>query len=623
MPFSLARPHGATPSCVFALLSVLATPPAFAQTLAAAAFPPVIVTATRSPQRAEDALADITVIDQDEIERAGPGGLAALLQRQPGVEITRNGGPAGVSSVFLRGTNRGQTIVLIDGVRVGSASTGAATLEAIPLTDIERIEILRGPASGLYGADAIGGVIQVFTRRGGDALSGGAQAGYGTYETREASGSIAGAAGPVRFAVSGSHRTSRGFNAVTNPDDFNFNPDRDGYAADSGGANAQWTWAPGQVLGGGYLRSRVDAQYDGGPGHDDRTITVIETTRLTSDNRLGPRWLSRITIGESTDDSVSRTGFGDFPFRTRERQYAWLTDMQALAGALTLGAERREERVATDAGFTVTGRDTNAVLALYQWRGGAHAAQANVRYDDSSQFGGRTTGGVRYAYRLSPALELSAAASTAFKAPSFNDLYYPDFSNPALRPETARNFEAGATWRASTMLAGNAFAWEARAVAYRNRVRDLIVFECDAQFVCAPQNVADATLSGATFVLDARHGGTSMVASLDVQDPRDDRTDLLLPRRARQHGAIKLARQWGPVTLATEFVASSHRFDDVDNARRLGGYGIVNVTAEWALARDWSLLVRGDNVFDRQYELAANYSTGGATVFAGLRWLPR
>ncbi len=529
-----------------------------------------------------------------------------------------------MSGIFLRGTNRGQAIVLIDGVRVMSASSGAATVEAIPLDEIDHIEILRGPASGLYGADAIGGVIQVFTRRGGSSTTGAVRAGYGTYDTREASGSIAGAAGPVRFAVSGSHRASRGFNAVSDPADFNFDPDRDGYLC--GRRHRQCAMDVGARAGAGRhvpaqparraIRCRARTRRSHDHGRRDRAGCEQTTGSRATGCPASPS-------GQSTDDSVSRTGFGDFPFRTRERQYAWLQRPDAARGALTLGLERREERIAADAGFAVTARDTNAALALYQWRGGPHALQANVRRDDSSQFGGRNTGGGRYAFQLSRELEVSASAGTAFKAPSFNDLYFPGFSNPALRPETSRNVEAGVTWRASTVAGTVPIAWEATGVAYRNLVRDLIVFQCDAQFACAPQNVSDATLAGVTFGLDARRGDTSLTASLDLQDPRDERTDHLLPRRARRHGAINVAQRWGAVILTAEFVASSARYDDVDNLRRLAGYGIVNMTAQWTLAPGWSLLVRADNVFDKPYELAANYATGGAMLFAALRWQSR
>jgi len=598
--------------------------PSHAQVPAApAALPPIVVTASRAAQPLAELLADVTLIGPDEIARAGAQTITDLLQRQPGVEIVRNGGPGAVSGVFLRGANAAQTLVLIDGLRVGSSSTGATTLEAIPLEQIERIEILRGPASSLCGADAIGGVIQVFTRRGGKGFSANASAGGGTHGTWLASGGAGGSAGAVTYALQVGARGSDGFNAIVDPANFSFNPDRDGYSSANVSANGSAQWAPGQSLDVRYLRNRLDAQFDAGLGHDDRTVTVVETWQVESRNALTPFWVSRLSAGDAIDDSVSKTGFGDFPFRTTQRQYAWQNEL-ALAqftpapGTLTAGYERREERVATDAGFAVTSRDTDAFFSIYRLLHGAHALQANLRHDHSTQFGGRTTGTIAYGYRISPSLRVNASYGTGFKPPTFNDLYFPDFSNPALVPETSRNVEGGVQW--THPIGGGDGTLEARATAYRNRVRELIVFECGA-FSCAPQNVARATLEGVTASLDLRvASGASARVSLDVASPKDDETGNLLPRRARRHGTLAFGQPLGPVRVGVELVASSHRYDDAANTVRLGGYAIVNLTAEWQVQPRLTAFVRADNVLDRNYELAAGYATGGATVFGGVRW---
>jgi vitamin B12 transporter len=587
-----------------------------------AVLPPLVVTASRAPQPIPELHADVTVIGRDEIARVGPGTLTDLLQRQPGVAIVRNGGPGGVSGVFLRGANAAQTLVLIDGVRVGSSSTGAATLEAIPTELIDRIEILRGPASALYGADAIGGVIQVFTRRGERGFNANASAGGGTHGTWTATAGASGAADRLSYAVQVGARASDGFNAIVDPANFSFNPDRDGYRSANAAASGSAQWAPGHGVDVQLLRNRLDAQFDAGPDHGDRTITVLETARVASRNALAPWWTSLVSAAVAIDDSVSKSGFGDFPFRTMQRQYAWQNDVDlarlgAPAGALTAGYERREERVATNAGFAVSARDTDALFAIYRLAAGAHALQANLRHDDSTQFGGRTTGSIAYGYALSRAWRVHAGYGTAFKPPTFNDLYFPDFSNPALAPETSRNVEAGVAW-ADTI---GATALDARVVAYRNRVRDLIVFQCDASFVCAPQNVARATLRGATLVAGARFAnGATASGSVDIASPVDDDSGNLLPRRARRHATLALAQPLGPARVGIEAVASSRRFDDAANTVPLAGYAIVNLTAEWQVAPRFAAFVRADNVLDRDYELAAGYATGGAIVFAGVRW---
>ncbi|MEP7061077.1 MAG: TonB-dependent receptor [Betaproteobacteria bacterium] len=587
--------------------------------------PPLFVTATRVPQPFATLLADVTVIDADAIARSGADSLAELLQRQPGVEIVQNGGRGGTSGMFIRGSNANQAVVLVDGLRVSSSSSGTTALEAIPLGQVERIEILRGPASSMYGSDAIGGVVQVFTRNGDDGMHANATIGSGRYGTWEGGAGVSGGGSGWRGAVQVSGARSQGFNAIDNPGNFSFDADRDGYRNRGVSANGGYDWSPGQALTAHYFRSRLDAQYDGGDAFDDRTVTTLESYGLASVNKLTPQWTSRLTAGSGSDESVSKTGLGDFPFRTRQRQYAWqnefdvgsqLADWQVTRALATLGVERREETVATDDAFVVTTRDTDAVFGAWQMAIGAHALQANVRHDNATQFGNRSTGAVAYGLRISPAWRVTASYGNAFKAPSFNDLYFPGFSNPDLAPEKSRNVEGSIHWNGSV----DGVALDASVVAYRNRLTDMILFVCDADFNCAPQNVAHATLAGATLAGSAAWRDTTLRASIDLASPEEDATGHLLPRRARRHmslGAMQRVAAWH---IGAEVVASSERFDDAANLRRLGGYAIVNLTAQWALAHGITLFLRADNVLDKRYELVADYATGGAQWFGGMRW---
>ena len=613
---SYRNPGGAR--ALATLLLLLATLDARAQP--EAVLEPVVVTAARMPQRFTDLVADVTVIDAQAIRRSGAQSLAELLQRQPGVEIVQNGGPGASSGVFLRGANTAQTLVLVDGLRVSSSTAGATALEAIPLEQIERIEILRGPSSSLYGADAIGGVIQVFTRKPATALQANATAGYGTHDTVLGTAGVSGGNDVMRGSLQIGARRSAGFNSIVNPANFAYDPDRDGYRDHDVSAQGALTLATGHEASAQFFRSRLDNQFDAGDGFDDRTVTTLTAWQLALRDRFLPAWESRVSAGEGEDESVSKLASGDSPFRTRQRQYAWQNEVSLdAAGAthrVTVAVERREERVATDPPFPVTLRTTNSVTAVYSGTIDAHVLQANLRSDDSNQFGNRTTGALAYGYRISPQWRITASAGTAFKAPTFNDLYFPGFSNPGLRPETARNVEAGAYY--TTSLAG--VRVDAHAVAWHNRVRDLIVFQCDVDFNCAPQNVSDATLKGVTLGVDAVAERTSAHLSVDLQSPRDDATGHLLPRRARRHGALGVLHQAGPVSLGAEVVASSRRFDDAENLRPLGGYAILNLTAEWPVTATTTLFLRADNVFDRNYELAADFSTGGARIFGGVRW---
>jgi vitamin B12 transporter len=388
---------------------------------------PIAVTASRTAQPVSDLLADVAVIGPDDIARAGQSSVAELLARQPGVEIATNGGPGSTSAVFLRGANSGHTLVLIDGVRVGSSSSGTTPIEAIPIDQIDHIEILRGPASSLYGADALGGVIQVFTKRGEGTSPAriNASAGYGSYDTSQFAAGVAGAAQAWNYAlqVGGGH--SRGFNAIENPANFSYNPDRDGYTTTNVTASGSWRLNPDHEISGQVFRNRLNAQFDGGLGFDDRTVTIVESYSLASRDQLTASWASRLQAALANDDSVSNGAFGPSAFRTRQWQYSWQNDVSLPLGLLSLIAERREERLSSDVAFPITQRNTNAADAIYQLRQGSHALQANLRIDDSSQFSSRTTGALAYGYRLTPAFRATISAGTAFRAPTFNDLYFP------------------------------------------------------------------------------------------------------------------------------------------------------------------------------------------------------
>lgn len=611
--------HNTRRASLTLLLGASLVHPAVAQTSPAAdsTLAPLFVTATRTPQPITHLLADVTVISHDEILAAASDSLVQLLQRQPGIEIVQNGGPGSTSGLFMRGTGTGQSLILVDGLRVGSASTGTTPLEALALGDIDHIEIVRGPASSLYGSDAIGGVVQIFTRKGrGAATTTNASVGYGRYDTWQASAGGSARVGDWRFGLQATGTTSDGYNAIVNPGNFSYDPDHDGHRSGSVNANVGFDWATGQALNATYFRSRLNAQFDGGDAYDDRTITTLEAYSAQSVNRINDAWTSRLTLGQGSDDSVSDTGFGNFPFKTRQNQYTWQNDLSFAAGLATLGVERREEKITTADTFAITGRNTNSVFAAWQMSIDAHSLQANVRYDDSTQFDGKTTGAIAYGYRFSPAWRLTASYGTAFRAPSFNDLYYPGFSNPNLMPETSRNVEGGAYWTG----AWGEVTLDAGLVAYHNNADNLILFACDADYNCAPQNVNDATLKGVTLTGSGAWRDTTASFSVDFGSPRDDATGKLLPRRAHTHGTLRVARKIDAWRLGLEVVASTMRYDDAADTIRMGGYGFVNVTADYALTPQVTLFVRGTNIFDKNYQLAADYSIGGAQVFGGVRW---
>ena len=452
------------PCCALAPAAMLGPSLAAAQALPAppiAQLAPVVVTAARMPQPIATLTADLTVIDADAIAAAGARSLAELLQGQPGVEIVQNGGPGSTSGVFLRGANRGQTVLLVDGLRVSSSTVGAPTLEAIPLDQIERIEILRGPASSLYGADAIGGVIQVFTRRPGPGVSGRLSGGLGTDDTRTVAGGLSATLGAVALSLQAGHRQSDGFNATTDPSLVHLEPrprrlrqqrrrrERDGDVRAAGTRRAPATCATGSTTSSTAVPVSTIAPAPRSRSGRSRAATG-SPTRWTSQliDRRGRRRLG-------VEHRVRRLPLPHPrpPVRLAERVRRCRTAPRRSrsSGARSASTRARVSRSRA--------RDTNAIVGVLQFARSDHTLQANLRHDQSTQYGGQTTGAIAWGYRFAPQWRVTASYGTAFKAPSFNDLYYPGFSNPDLEPETARNVEAQhRTGRGSAASGGRARA---------------------------------------------------------------------------------------------------------------------------------------------------------------------
>jgi vitamin B12 transporter len=597
-------------ACRRAVASGLLLLPAWVAAQSAPPLPTVVVTATRTPQAAANVLSDVVVIDEETIRRAGPVSLPELLQAHAGVEIAANGGPGQLASVFLRGANANHTVVLIDGVRVNSATAGTTALENIPLAQIERIEVLRGPASSLYGADAIGGVIHVFTRRQERTD---ARAGAGTWRSRELSAGLGRRFDATTLSLQAGYLDSDAFSATNAALPSNFDPDRDPYRNRSAGVALGHALADGHDVALRLFRSEGSTHYDDFGNTDATDRQRLTSTAIESRNRIGENWRSLLRVARGSDH---RTAEAAFPFRfdTDQTQATWQNDFGAAGGDLAAGVEWRREKVGSDTPFDRTTRRVASLFASYAARLDAHLAQASVRRDDDSQFGGHTTGTLAYGYRIATPLRLSASAATAFKAPTFNDLYFPGFGNPDLQPEKSRSAEVAARYDDG--------AWRVSLTAFDNRIRDLIQFDFATS---APRNIARARNRGAT--LAAGYAGESWRAGLEWthQDPVDEATDAPLPRRARDHGTAHVAFAHGLWRAGVEVVASGARFDNAfaPPAPRLGGYALVHVHAAWALTRALSLSARVNNVADRDYELVRGYNTPGRYVFVAVEYAAR
>jgi vitamin B12 transporter len=578
----------------------------------------VVVTATRQATRANELLADVTSISREEIEKSGSNSIEQLLSHQPGIQYFSNGGPGTNSGLFIRGTNANQSIVLIDGQRVSSATSGTTTLSRIPLSQIDHIEILRGPASSLYGADAIGGVVQIFTKRGEGPAKFNASAGYGTYNTSDISAGVSGGTDVVSYSLQAGYYDTQSFNAIRNQKNSSYNPDRDGYSNTSVSGNFSVRPAQGHEIGIKLFASNGSSNYDSTPKASDfLNRQNIASYSLYSKNKLTSDWTSTLRVGTSVDDSTnSANGIFSSLFRTNQDQVSWQHDVKLPIGIALFAAEHLKQTVASSTVYATNERTINSLLTGWTGNLGNNRFQFNLRRDDNSQFGGKTTGAATYGYQFTDALRAHTSYGTAFRAPSFNELYYPVSisgginygGNANLRPELARNSEAGITWEQGP----HRFS----AIYFNNKISDLIVGY-------PLTNVSHATLKGTTLSYAGRFSDWSMGTSLDFQHTRDDDTGLHLNRRADQQMSSYLRRSFGTWNLGSEWQLVGNRYDDAKNTVKLGGYGLVNLTADFRLEKDWTLFAKANNIFNKTYELARDFATPGANVFVGVRYAPQ
>lgn len=587
-----------------------------AQTPTAPSLPVTVVTATRVAQPITDVVADVTIVDRETIERSGATGLADVLARQPGVAFARNGGPASTTSVYLRGAETRFTAVFVDGVRVDSQSTGGASWSAIPLSQVDRVEIVRGPAAAVYGSDALGGVIQIFTRRGEQAFAPSVELGLGTDGLRKLAASISGRQGAVDYALGASRETSDGFNAQ--PDS---NPDRDGYRNTAFSGSVGWQLNAAHRLEATLLDSDSNAQYDAfAPGNDDRGQNDLQT--------LGMKWSARWSEVYSSQLAVSRskdryeTTPSDYLTATRVTSYLWQNDWKLGATQLTAALERREDRLDNaSTSPSISDRSQDALALGYGLRSGQHTLQLNARHDNDSEFGGHSTGSAAYAYGFAPGWRALVSGGTAFRAPTLFQRFS-IYGSPDLMPEKARNVEVGVKYEEQ----GSRFS----VVMYRNRVNNLINYVSGTgscangvgTYAGCYGNVGEAEYRGVTVAGATRLGMLSLDGSLDLQDPKDLKTGLQLARRAKQSAKLGASLPLAGWVVGTEAELVGQRFNDARNTQRLAGYGLVHLSVSKQVSKDWSLLARIDNAFDRDYESALGYATGGRQVYVGVKWAP-
>jgi len=623
-----------------ALLPLAFIAPAQAELLAA--LDPVVVTATRQSQRANEAIAEVTIIDRQDIEQAGPAAtLGELLGRTAGVELGRSGGRGADESVFIRGTNSGHALVLLDGMRVSSATTGATALQMIPLSQIDRIEVLRGPASALYGSDAIGGVIQIFTKAPSDAPLFAVQIGAGSASTYESSVAHANRIGGLSYSIKAGVSGTQGINAIESPKYSGYNTDRDGYRNSNLNANASYRFGKNAEVGAGFFNSVSTNRYDAYKWDPNAFVNVDARLDYQMKHRVSGAfaygslaltsfWKTTLKVAQGEDRTESPESVIGDPisfFKTTQNQYTWQNDFKLPLGSALFALERLEQEVDSTKNYALKSRTIDSALLGWNATVGAHAFQANLRTDDNSQFGQHDTWLLGYGYQLAPAWRATASYGTAFKAPTMNDLYFPFTAgvgggNANLKPEESRNAEASLRFQQGTT--------QARLTYFRNKINNLIEWTTDPNtYFSSPANVGQAIIDGIEISAGTAVGNWLLNANATFQDPRDSDHHQQLRRRAKAFGLVSATYVAGAFKGGIEFKAVGGRYDDPHwqtglNQVHMGGYALTNLFASYTIDKNWQAFARIDNLFDRSYDVARSvsviYGTPGLTAFGGIRY---
>lgn len=608
----------------FALLASIAAP-ALGQTQ----LTPIVVSGSREPQSLDRVTADVVVIDAERIRASTADSVEDLLRREAGMQVSRNGGPGHTAGVFIRGAGSGNTVVLIDGVRIGSGTLGQVAFEGIGLSQIDRIEVLRGPGSSLYGADAVGGVIQIFTKRGEGAsrfTANGAIGGYGSYE---GGAGVSGSTSGFDYAASLGREKSRGVSTLKPGDQFmNYNPDDDGFVRDTGQFKLGFTPAAGHRIGLNVVESRLNAQYDGSEyappnftqdaSPDFRNKLHTSVASLDYRGVITPNWTTTAQLAHNDDDLKSGGTTLD-RFRTRRDQLTWQNAINlGAANQFVLAYEHLGEKADAAAFAAPEKRSNNAFVLGYTGEFGDNVVQADVRRDQNSVYGGETTGRLGWSMEVAKGWRVRALAGTTFRAPSFSELFYPDYGVETIKPERGRSIELGLNWRAGDS--------EASATVYQNRVRDLIAYqpvqsECSNnltryQFGCAA-NVGRARLQGATLSGAQRFGALRVSGTVDFLDAKDVDTGKRLARRAARQESLAADYDLGAWRFGAAVLAVGAR---PDGSVTLGSYATVDLRTSWRFAPQWQLEAKLLNATDRQYEPARDYQPLGRQAWIGLRY---
>ena len=557
--------------------------------------PTEIVITAKGQQSLSDVASTAHVFTQKDIEESQSSDITALLDSVSGISITRNGSRGTVSSAFIRGADSTQTIVLVDGVRIGSATLGSTELGHIPLEFIERIEVVKGPLSGLYGADAIGGVIQLFTKKPSQSQSS-VKLSAGSFGHEKASVAFSNST----FRISASREENTGIDSTTTVTEGNDDDDGFEETAINIGANFSLGNLANVSISGFFADNEIE--FDNTFGADTGFITENEISTISA-NFTGKysdaiKWSS--VIGFTNNDSFTEA-FSSQADTQRLTLSSQLEINLSSNHLLILGSDYFDEEITTLTPFPEDSRDNTGIFSQLQSQFGKLGVVANIRFDDNSAYGNQTNGSLALTYSLSQNTRLTASYGTAFRAPTFNELFFPDFGNPDLEPEESQTLEVS--------LRGNVGNTQWRISAFDTTIDDLIEFTAPTFL---PVNINEATLQGVELELGTKIGQWSLSGSLNFLDATDEATGLELVRRPEQTLKISVDRAFGNFGFGADLLAENGRFD-VDT--ELDSFQLVNLRAAYKITDKFNISAKVGNLFDEDYELISGFNTEDRSIF--------
>ncbi|MGE6823059.1 TonB-dependent receptor domain-containing protein [Pseudomonas soli] len=587
--------------------------------------PDVLISASRQVESRTATSAANTVFTRADIDRLQPSSVTDLLARVPGVQVAPTGGRGSLPGIFVRGTKAAQTLVLVDGVRIANATSGDSGLQFLGIDQIERVEVLRGSRSAIYGSDAIGGVIQIFTRRGeGQGLQPRLRLAAGSNQTWQRSLGLSGSDGATRFNLGASLDETAGIDS-TGPS-YASDGDHDVYRNRSLNLSLSHSFNERFEAGLNLLDSRGRREFDEPRGSSPQVpYSNFAVSSLGSyfDAQLTDLWHSRLEMAhsENRDDSRDKLTHQSSPFNTYRDQVTWQNDLTIDDdNSVLLGGEWYEDRVHSSTDFNEDSRWNRAVFAQHRFHNEHFSTELGVRHDENQQFGGQTTWSGSLTLPLNARNDLLFSYSEGFRAPTFNDLYYPGFSNPDLKPEHSKSYEV--QWRSQLTDSSRL-----ETSLYRTDLRDAISYDADANTM---GNVAQARINGFEMALDQQWGAWTSTLGLALIDPRDRKSGHTLSRRARRSLSLDIDRQYDRFNVGASWQAVSSSYNDETNNAPIGGYGLLGVRGGWAATRELRLDLKLDNLLDKRYSRNLynyqgndyGYREEGRTWLLSLTWTP-